>query len=109
MWAFIGTVLVGMLCIAIGISNMRGNLSSLHFYHTHRVAEEDRIPFGKRIGLGTIFIGSGVVSVGGFSILSLLTDAREFLWAGNVAFIVTLIIGLAFIFYALFRYNKGIF
>ena len=109
MWAFIGTVLVGILCIAIGISNMKGNLSSLHFYHTHRVSEEDRIPFGKKVGLGTIFIGSGVVLVGGFSILSLLTNVQAYLWAGNAAFLVTLVIGLVLIFNALFRYNKGIF
>ena len=43
--------LVGVVCIVLGISNMRGNISSLHSYHRHRVSEEDRIPFGKQVGL----------------------------------------------------------
>jgi hypothetical protein len=39
------TFLVGVVCIVLGISNMRGNISSLHSYHRSRVSEEDRSPF----------------------------------------------------------------
>lgn len=49
--AFIVTFIIGVVCIILGISNMRGNISSLHSYHRHRVSEEDRIPFGKKGGL----------------------------------------------------------
>ena len=50
MTSFIGTLIVGVVCIVLGISNMRGNISSLHSYHRHRVTAEDRIPFGKMVG-----------------------------------------------------------
>ena len=62
--------LVGVVCIVLGISNMRGNISSLHSYHRHRVSEEDRIPFGKQVGLGTIIIGIGIMV---FSVLLSVT------------------------------------
>ena len=61
------TFLVGVVCIVLGISNMRGNISSLHSYHRSRVSEEDRIPFGKQVGLGTIIVGIGIIV---FSVLS---------------------------------------
>ena len=48
--AFIVTALVGVVCIVLGISNMKGNISSLHSYHRNRVSEEDRIPFCKNSG-----------------------------------------------------------
>ena len=47
MSAFIITLLVGVICIVLGVSNMRGNISSIHSYHRQRVKEEDKIPFGK--------------------------------------------------------------
>lgn len=61
------TFLVGVVCIVLGISNMRGNISSLHSYHRSRVSEEDRIPFGKQVGLGIIIVGIGIIV---FSVLS---------------------------------------
>ena len=41
------TFLVGVICIVLGISNMKGNISSLHSYHRNRVSEEDRDPLRK--------------------------------------------------------------
>ena len=55
--------LVGVVFIVLGISNMRGNISTLHSYHRHRVSEEDRIPFGKQVGLGTIIIPIPIIIV----------------------------------------------
>ena len=54
MAGFIVSIIVGVVCIVLGISNMRGNISSLHAYHRAKVSEEDRIPFGKRVGLGAV-------------------------------------------------------
>ncbi|MBR5501332.1 MAG: hypothetical protein IKV74_07385 [Clostridia bacterium] len=64
MIASITTLLVGIICIILGISNMRGNISSLHSYHRHRVSEEDVLPFGKKVGQGTIILGAGVIVFG---------------------------------------------
>ena len=109
MVGFVVAVLVGVLCIGIGISNMRGNISTLHSYHRHRVSEEDRIPFGKRVGLGTIIIGGGISAFGVLESLSLLTERQWFMMVGCVLLIVALIIGLGLTFYAMIKYNKGIF
>lgn len=56
MAGFVGSFIVGVVCIVLGISNMRGNISSLHSYHRKRVSEEDRVPLGKKVGLGTILV-----------------------------------------------------
>ena len=60
----IGSVVVGIICIALGISHRKGNLSLLHSYHKKRVAEEDLLPFGKLVGLGTIIIGAVLILSG---------------------------------------------
>ena len=67
MQAFIVALIVGIICIVLGTLNMRGNISSIHSYHRHRVKEEDVIPFGKGVGLGTVIIGVAIII---FSVLS---------------------------------------
>lgn len=47
----IGPVILGIIISILGISNMKGNISSLHWYHRQRVSPDDVMPFGKRVGL----------------------------------------------------------
>ncbi|MBQ4131342.1 MAG: hypothetical protein IJD71_03270 [Clostridia bacterium] len=103
------TLLVGILFVVIGISNMRGNISSLHSYHRKRVSEEDRIPFGKRVGLGMIIIGSAIIIFSGLSAATLYTKNDTFILVGTAIMIVSLIVGLIIAFRAMIKYNKGIF
>ena len=70
------TVAVGIICIVLGISNMRGNLSSLHSYHRNRVSEENRKPFGRIVGLGTIIVGVGIMLYGGMIGLALYLEKK---------------------------------
>ena len=103
------TLIVGLVCIALGISNMRGNISSLHSYHRHRVAEEDVLPFGKKVGLGTIIMGVGIVV---FAILSAITFYAEndlFISIGTGLMIAGFAVGMVITFRAMIKYNKGIF
>ena len=109
MSGFIGSVLVGIVCIFLGISNMRGNISSLHSYHTQRVSEEDRIPFGKKIGLGTVLIGLALVIFGVLSAVTLYTQNQLLAVIGTAVLIAGLAIGLGLSVYAMLKYNKGIF
>ena len=51
MAGFIISALIGVICIILGVSNMKGNINSLHSYHRHRVSEEDRLPFGSLVTL----------------------------------------------------------
>ena len=101
--------LVGILCIALGISHMRGNISSLHSYHRHRVLEEDRIPFGKQVGLGTIIVGIGIIVFSILSAVTLFTENNLFTLIGIAFFIISIVLGLVISFLAMIKYNKGIF
>ena len=106
--AFIVTALVGVVCIVLGISNMKGNISSLHSYHRSRVSEEDRIPFGKKVGLGTIIIGVAIIVFSGLSAVTLYTDNEVFTLIGTGILIAGIIVGLVISFKAMIKYNKGI-
>ena len=109
MTSYIVAFLVGALCIVLGISNMRGNISSLHSYHRHRVSEEDRIPFGKQVGLGTMIIGIGIIIFSFLSAVTLYTENNIFTLIGTAVLIVGIVVGLIMSFKAMIKYNKGIF
>ena len=103
------TFLVGILLIVIGISNRKGNISSLHSYHRNRVSEEDRIPFGKQVGLGTVIVGIGISVFSILSSVTLYTENNIFIVVGTAFLILGIIIGLVISFRAMIKYNKGIF
>ncbi len=109
MTSSIVTFLVGVICIVLGISNMRGNISSLHSYHRHRVSEEDRIPFGKQVGLGTVIIGIGIVIFSVLSAVTMYTEKDLYILIGTAVMIIGIIAGLIVSFKAMIKYNKGIF
>lgn len=100
---------LGLIIVVIGISNMRGNISTLHSYHRNRVSEEDRIPFGKKVGLGTIICGCAIMIFSVFSAISLYTSKQLYTFAGTVILIAGLIIGLIITLRAMIKYNKGVF
>ncbi len=56
--------ILGIIISILGISNMKGNISSLHWYHRQRVSPDDVMPFGKRVGLGTLIIGIAIIVFG---------------------------------------------
>ena len=106
---YIVAFFVGVVCIVLGISNMRGNISSLHSYHRSRVSEEDRIPFGKQVGLGTIIVGIGIIVFSVLSSVTLYTENDIFILVGTAVLIIGIILGLVISFRAMIKYNKGIF
>ena len=106
---FVLTFIIGIVCILLGISHRRGNISSLHSYHTHRVSEEDKPAFGKLVGLGTIIMGGALIV---FSILAAVvtyTAMQMLLTVGYAVMIEGFVVGLGISFYAMIKYNKGIF
>lgn len=102
-------LIIGVVFILIGISNRKGNITSLHSYHRKRVKEEDRIPFGKLVGLGSIVIGSAVIMSGIAMALEQFIGDEIFLLIGNVVLAIGFIVGISICFYAMIKYNKGIF
>ena len=109
MTGFIVSIIVGAVCIGLGISNMRGNISSLHSYHRANVSEEDRIPFGKRVGLGTIIIGIGIILFSALGIVTLYTENDLFTIIGTVIMIVSIVVGVIISLAAMKKYNGSIF
>ena len=94
-------ICVGLLVVVVGILNMKGNISLLHSYHRKRVKEEDILPFGRIVGIGTIITGSTIVAAG---IAGLFFENIV-----NIILISGFVPGIGLIVYAMLKYNKGIF
>ena len=109
MAAFITVSGLGILVSILGIINMTGNISSLHWYHRQRVTEENRKPFGKLVGLGTLIIGLSLIVFGILSLIFEQTQLQAFVVIGVIELIVSIIVGMIVSFYAMKKYNGGIF
>ena len=100
---------LGILVSILGIINMTGNISSLHWYHRQRVTEENRKPFGKLVGLGTLIIGLSMIVFGILFLIFEQTQLQAFVVIGVIELIVSIIVGMFVSFYAMKKYNGGIF
>ena len=109
MAAFITVSGLGILISILGIINMTGNISSLHWYHRQRVTEENRKPFGKLVGLGTLIIGISMIVFGILFLIFEQTQLQAFVVIGVIELIVSIIVGMIVSFYAMKKYNGGIF
>jgi len=109
MAAFITVSGLGILVSILGIINMTGNISSLHWYHRQRVTEENRKPFGKLVGLGTLIIGLSMIVFGILFLIFEQTQLQAFVVIGVIELIVSIIVGMFVSFYAMKKYNGGIF
>ena len=101
--------ILGIIISILGISNMKGNISSLHWYHRQRVSPDDVMPFGKRVGLGTLIIGIAIIVFGLFSLITYLTEIEVYTIIGAALLIPAVIVGLGLSLYAIIKYNKGLF
>ena len=109
MTEFITTLAVGILVSVLGIINMTGNISSLHRYHRHRVSEENKKPFGRLVGLGTLIVGVALMVFGGLMFVFEQTALQIILVIAPIILIAGVAVGLAISFYAMKKYNGGIF
>ena len=100
---------VSLLLSVLGIINMTGNISSLHSYHRHRVTEEDRKPFGRLVGLGTLLIGIAVGAYGIFLWGFEKTQMDALILIGTLVLLAGIAGGIVISLYAMIKYNKGIF
>ena len=109
MFEMIVPVIVGIAVIVLGVINLKGNISTLHWYHRQRVSEADRVPFGRAVGTGTILVGAAIVLKSCFQLAAEKMNAPALDTVGNVALAAGLAVGLAIILYAIIKYNKGLF
>ena len=107
--SIIGPVILGIIISVLGVFNMRGNISSVHWYHRQRVTEADRKPFGKLVGGGTLLIGVSLIVFGIFEFVAEKLQNEVFVTVGAVLMIAAIATGLIMNFYAMLKYNKGIF
>lgn len=96
-------LLIFGICITIlGIFNLKGNISSIHWYNRLKITEENRKKYGKSMGIGTLIIGICMTIT---AILQMIFS-NENIWYITI---VGIVIGLIFMIYGQIKYNKGIF
>ncbi len=109
MYESIMLMALGVIICLLGVINMMGNLSTLHSYHYKRVTEENRKPFGRLVGGGTVIIGASMIIYGILSFIANKTGLDVLIIIGSVELIVGFAIGIFLSFFAMIKYNKGIF
>lgn len=100
-------IAVGIVLIIIGILNRKGIISTLHSYHRKNVSEENRIPFGKMVGLGTIIVGVALALNGIFSLLAYQLTISVLAIVAAVVLYAGIAVGLGISFYAMYKYNRN--
>ena len=103
------SVVIGIVFIFIGISNLRGNIKMLHSYHRNNVKEEDKKPMGYMVGLGMIIIAVALIINGVLTFLSTTLNNWVLEAVGLGFLIVGLAVGLGLTIYAIKKYNGKIF
>ena len=94
-------LILGLFCSVIGIVNIRGNISTIHSYNRRKVKEEDIPKYGRAVGTGTLIVGLAMVL--GY-IVSFWSQT-----AASGLILLALVVGMGFILYGQFKYNKGLF
>jgi len=96
-------LLIFGICITIlGIFNLKGNISTIHWYNRLKITKENSKEYGKIMGIGTSLIGICMTIT---AILQMIFN-NEAIWYITV---IGIVIGLIFMIYGQLRYNKGIF
>jgi len=109
MLEYIAMAVFGALTSVLGIINMTGNVSSLHWYHRQRVTEENRKPFGRLVGIGTLLIGVSMILFSGLYYAYEATGLVMLLIISIAELCLGIVAGLILSFYAMIKYNGGIF
>lgn len=94
-------LILGIAFCVIGIVNISGNISTIHSYNRKKVKEEDIPKYGKAVGTGTLIMG--IAFVVGFIVSFWNESLMDYILGPAI------VVGLAFILYGQFKYNKGIF
>ena len=103
---YIIMLVLGILLIPLGVMNIRGNISSIHWYNRTRITEEIRPKYGKLMGIGTVVISTGLIIS---AIINIILDAEIAITVSGGITLISVIVGVGFMLYAQIKYNKGIF
>lgn len=94
-------LICGLFISAIGTTNIKGNISTVHSYNRRKVKEEDVPKYGKVIGTGSLIIGISLI------VAFIVSFWSELLM--EILILVAVIVGGGFMLYGQFKYNKGLF
>jgi hypothetical protein len=109
MYNLVLSLIIGIVFIFIGVSNLRGNIKMLHSYHRDRVKEEDKKPLGKILGVGMIILAVAIMINGVLTFLSTTLNNWVLEAVGLGILIVGLAVGLGLTLCAIKKYNGKIF
>ena len=109
MSTFLVCLPLGLLLVILGAVNMTGNISSVHHYHRKRVSEENRKPFGRLVGFGTLLVGASLICFGALMLVYEAVQSLALLIVATVLLSLGILVGLGISFVAMFKYNGGIF
>lgn len=102
--------LIGLGIIFLGVLSFKGNVKFLHSYHVKRITAETKKPFCLLVGIGHTIIGLFIIIANVFTTIAYVKgESATLTTISTVIAISGLVIGLAFCFYAMIKYNKGIF
>ena len=93
---------LGVIFVLLGIFNMCGNIGTIHWYNRRKVTKENQKAYCMFVGLGTLIAGVGIIA-------GTVIEALGYIAASGLAIGVGVLIGLALMLYAQFKYNKGLF
>ncbi len=99
---FVAFLLIGGVLTVLGAANIKGNISSIHWYNRRKVAERDIPKYGKCMGSGTLIMGVSLI----------LSALLEVIFKTAILDYIVLtgcVVGLAIMLYGQIKYNKGIF
>jgi hypothetical protein len=99
---YIFLLIFGICITVLGIFNLKGNISSIHWYNRLKITEENRKKYGKSMGIGSLIIGICMTIT---AILQMIFY-NENIWYITV---IGIVIGLIFMIYGQIKYNRGIF
>ena len=102
MGKFITFILIGIVLVILGITNIKGNISSIHWYNRSKVSANDIPKYGKCMGSGTFIIGASLI-------LSALLEVIFKTAVFDYIVLAGCIVGVAVMLYGQFKYNKGVF
>lgn len=97
---FISVLVIGLLCIAIGIVSSTGNLMFIKKRNKRNVSEGERLLFGRLCGIASILIGIGFIIFG-----ALMQFFGEKPIVG-VVLIPFLVVAAGLMIYATLRFNR---
>ena len=91
----------GLFLSLIGIMNITGDISTVRSYNRRNVSKEDVPKYGRAMGTGTLIIGVSLVAA---FVVAIWNEAV-------IMFIIrpSVLVGIGFMLYAQFRYNRRLF